>query len=60
MNKSIDKHFVSEIDKFLEEQRKRIPQSESQRQECSKYNIINYLRDNVVEEKEEIELWENF
>jgi hypothetical protein len=60
MSDKIDKHFVSNIDKFLEKLRKEVPESASQRAEREKYERINYLRDHPVQELNAPELWEDF
>ncbi len=40
-----DKHYVSEIDSFLEALRRSIPESKSQSKERKEYERLNRLRD---------------
>lgn len=49
--KKVNKQFVSEIDKKLDEFNKTHPKSPSQQSEIDKYKIIHQLRD-VSEKKE--------
>jgi hypothetical protein len=43
--KKRDKNYVSEIDLFLEELRRLVPESESQNKERKHYERLNHLRD---------------
>lgn len=56
----INKHYVSEIDAFLKEQRKISPLTPSQEAEIAKYKDVHARRDDVQEEGERKPLWENF
>ena len=60
MKQKVDKNFVSDVDKELEQLRKTVPENDSQRRERLKYEKINKLRDDVQEESDKSELWEDF
>lgn len=51
----IDKHYVSEIDSFLKENRKNFPLTESQKAEIKKYQLIHASRDNIRKDSLEVE-----
>ena len=46
IEKDVDKHFVSDIDKYLEQLRKRESSSKSQQKEYQEYKQLYQLRDN--------------
>jgi len=58
---SIDRNYVSEMDKFLAELDKQPDtDSESRQKEVIKYNNINKLRDEAQEDSEQEKLWSSF
>lgn len=56
----IDKHYVSDIDKFLQEKRQQFPLTASQSAEITKYKSVHFLRDHVKESHDNNFLEENF
>lgn len=56
----IDKAYVSPYDKVYFTFDAEHPKSASQLREIEKYKRIDFLRDNVVEVKEEEIIWESF
>lgn len=56
----INKHYVSNIDTFLKEQRKTFPFTLSQEAEIAKYKDIHARRDYVEEKDNDNSLWESF
>lgn len=46
-----NKHYVSEIDYFLEELRRSVPESEGQRRERKEYEQLNRLRDSAESDR---------
>lgn len=60
MQRSVDKHFVSNIDKFLAELREILPESPSQQREREKHARIATLRDQPQPIEEQATLWEEF
>ncbi|MCD6045202.1 MAG: hypothetical protein K0R48_365 [Gammaproteobacteria bacterium] len=50
MLKKRNKNYVSEIDLFLEELRRSVPESESQNKERKQYEHLNHLRDKAQSE----------
>lgn len=61
MLKRKDKHYISDLDRFLFEfARQQTEASDSQRTESDKYQRINQLRDYPQAEVEQTKLWEKF
>ena len=59
--RKLDKHYVSETDKFLQEFDKRHPiKSDTQVKEIAKHEPIFKLRDEALPEDEEGEFWSEF
>ncbi|NVJ62490.1 MAG: hypothetical protein HWE27_19035 [Gammaproteobacteria bacterium] len=58
---SIDRNYVSDMDKFLEELDKDPnTMSESREQEAEKYKQINQLRDEANEDSKNNSIWKDF
>lgn len=55
-----DKNFVSELDTFLDECRKKFPESEHMRKERLKHEMIAELRDNTERSDKNSKLWDGF
>jgi hypothetical protein len=61
MLKRKDKHYISDLDRFLFEfAEQHTEASDSQRKECYKYEKINQLRDHPQADAEKNQLWEGF
>ncbi|MHA7840287.1 MAG: CBU_0585 family protein [Gammaproteobacteria bacterium] len=56
----VNKHYVSDIDTFLKEQRKSCPLTPAQAAEIAKYKALNNRRDYVQEKDDNPLLWEDF
>lgn len=56
----INKHYVSDIDIFLKEQRKVAPLTVAQQAEIAKYKGIANRRDHIQVKDSNGLLWENF
>ncbi|MBS0358743.1 MAG: hypothetical protein JSS53_05720 [Proteobacteria bacterium] len=57
---NLDKHYVSDITKFLNELQHELPLSASQKKEIAKHQRIAKLRDNPNTNEEGSDLWEGF
>ncbi len=56
---SMDKAFMSEIDKFLQELAEKYPKpSATQEKEQQKYKRLNYLRDHLERKEKERAVWD--
>lgn len=59
-NQPILTHYISDMDKLLQQGAKQYPQSLSQKKECDKYRRIYALRDQVSVPSTLSKLWEQF